>query len=50
MNHNFLGKPDGDDIKTLEGLRRGLLPMIAAMDKLRRDMDIKMSRGDAVDW
>ncbi|KAJ8109740.1 hypothetical protein OPT61_g7236 [Boeremia exigua] len=50
MNQNFVGQPNAEDIRTLEGLRRGLVPMIATMDKLRRDMDIAASRGGAVDW
>ncbi|KAH6620370.1 hypothetical protein C7974DRAFT_399573 [Boeremia exigua] len=50
MNQNFVGQPNAEDIRALEGLRRGLVPMIAAMDKLRRDMDMAASRGVAVDW
>lgn len=50
MNQNFIGQPNAEDIKALEALRRGIVPMIAAMDKLRRDMDIAASRGTAVDW
>ena len=50
MNQNFVGQPNAEDIRALEGLRRGLVPMIAAMDKLKRDMDFKMSQGGAVDW
>jgi len=50
MNQNFVGQPNAEDIRALEALRRGLVPMIAAMDKLRRDMDMAASRGTAVDW
>ncbi|KAF3004036.1 hypothetical protein E8E13_000911 [Curvularia kusanoi] len=50
MNQNFVGQPNAEDIRALEGLRRGLVPMIATMDKLRSDMDIALSRGTAVDW
>ncbi|XPS94180.1 mediator of RNA polymerase II transcription subunit 8 [Ascochyta lentis] len=50
MNQNFVGQPNAEDIRALEGLRRGLVPMIAAMDRLKRDMDFKMSQGGAVDW
>lgn len=50
MNQNFVGQPNAEDIRALEGLRRGLVPMIAAMDKLKRDMEFKMSQGDAVNW
>lgn len=50
MNQNFVGQPNAEDVRALEGLRRGLVPMIAAMEKLRRDMDIAASRQVAVDW
>ncbi|KAJ4992705.1 hypothetical protein SVAN01_01751 [Stagonosporopsis vannaccii] len=50
MNQNFVGQPNAEDVRALEGLRRGLVPMIAAMDKLRRDIDIAASRQNAVDW
>lgn len=50
MNQNFVGQANAEDIRALEGLRRGLLPMVTAMDKLRRDMDVAASRGTAVDW
>jgi len=50
MNQNFVGQPNAEDIRALEGLRRGLVPIIAAMDKLKRDMELKMSQGGAVDW
>lgn len=50
MNQNFVGQINAEDTRALEGLRRGLVPMIAAMDKLRRDMDVAASRQSAVDW
>lgn len=50
MNQNFVGQPNAEDIKALENLRRGLIPMLAALDKLKYDMDIARQRGTAVDW
>ncbi|KAF1934369.1 uncharacterized protein M421DRAFT_415403, partial [Didymella exigua CBS 183.55] len=50
MNQNFVGQPNAEDIKALENLRRGLIPMLAALDKLKYDMEIAKKRGTAVDW
>lgn len=50
MNTNFAGAPDREDLRILDQLRRQLLPMIAVMDKLKGEMEFKMSRGEAVDW
>lgn len=50
MNQNFVGQPNAEDIRALENLRRGLVPMLAAMDKLQYDMNIAKQRGTAVDW
>lgn len=50
MNQNFVGAPDREDLRVLDQLRRQLVPMIAVMDKLKVEMEIKMSRGEAVDW
>ncbi|CAO2657290.1 Nn.00g034160.m01.CDS01 [Neocucurbitaria sp. VM-36] len=50
MNQNFMGAPDREDLRILEQLRRQLLPMVAVMDKLKVEMEFKMSRGETVDW
>ncbi|KAF1941271.1 hypothetical protein EJ02DRAFT_404992 [Clathrospora elynae] len=50
MNQNFLGAPDKDDLRLLDQLRRQLIPMISTMDRLQIDMQMRMSRGEAVDW
>lgn len=49
MNQNFVGAPDRDDIRVLEQLRRQLLPMVSVMNNLKVEMEVKMSRGEAVD-
>jgi hypothetical protein len=50
MNQNFTGAPDREDIRILDQLRRQMLSMIAVMDKLKLEMEFRMSRGEAVDW
>ncbi|KAJ4384325.1 mediator of RNA polymerase II transcription subunit 8 [Didymella sp. IMI 355093] len=50
MNQNFVGQPNAEDIKALENLRRGLIPMLAALNKLKYDMEDARVRGTAVDW
>ncbi|KAF1841654.1 uncharacterized protein K460DRAFT_291750 [Cucurbitaria berberidis CBS 394.84] len=50
MNQNFMGAPDREDLRVLDQLRRQLLPMIAVLDKLKAEMEFKMSRGETVDW
>lgn len=50
MNQNFVGAPDREDLRILDQLRRQMLPMIGVMDKLQESMQLRMSRGEAVDW
>lgn len=50
MNQNFAGVPDREDLKILDQMRRQLHPIISIMDKLKGEMEVKMHRGEAVDW
>ncbi|KAL6712358.1 mediator of RNA polymerase II transcription subunit 8 [Coniothyrium glycines] len=50
MNQNFLGEPSREDYRLLEDIRRNLIPMITAMDRLQAQMQFAMNRGEAVDW
>lgn len=50
MNQNFVGAPDREDVRTMEQLRRQIIPMIAVMDKLQAEMQYRIGRGESVDW
>lgn len=50
LNQNFVGQPNAEDIKALETLRRGLIPMLATLDKLKYDMEVAVQQKRAIDW
>lgn len=50
LNQNFIGQPNAEDVKALETLRRGLIPMLATLDKLKYDMEMAVKQKQAIDW